>query len=361
MQSVESIALVPKNRISTIPPRESISSLHRFLRLKVVLPYVLLAVTFAIVVTVVAIGRTQTFAVTTIVACILSIILGWMAYRWSKRISIPLEAMADTVEQLMRYQQSGAKVSGNLSEFAHELTGLSEITVQIRQLTHLRMLLTTYLGNDIALRILDGETNLGGQAIWATALFADIRDFTALTESSNIHELFEELNEYYAVIQRVITAHGGVINKFGGDSVLALFGAPTHLDGHEFSAVIAAGAIMDELAILNESRKQQGRSPFRIGIGVNTGEMMIGNLGSEQRLEYTVLGDSVNVAKRLSDLSKDTPFYSIYVGHECVEAMGQLPSSWEVDSWGEVKVKGRQQPVETYSVLPGEMFSTVQS
>jgi adenylate cyclase len=224
--------------------------------------------------------------------------------------------------------------------------------------SRVELLLERYLGSAIAGSILDNDPlPQRSHFVEATVLFADIRDFTALAEETALSLIHEELNEYYSMIIGVIRDNGGEVNKFGGDSVLALFGAPLPLKDHAQSAVIAASNIMEELDALNTRRQSQGRPPFRVGIGVNTGEMLIGSFGSEQRLEYTVIGDCVNAAQRLSDLSKDTPFYSIFIGERTKEALYDLPD-WEIEPLGPKPVRGRQKPIVTYAVTPLDIPAT---
>jgi len=248
------------------------------------------------------------------------------------------------------------------SKSADEIGQLSqkfnEMVRQLRQRREIEDLFGRYVGDNIARRLLAGEAELGGQRVHATVLFADIRDFTAFTEKADLADLIEELNEYYATMQRVIDKHGGVINKFGGDSILALFGTPLPLENHAQQAVAAAVDMMDQLAALNNNRLARGDLPFRIGIGVNSGEMVVGNLGSEQRREFTVLGDSVNTAKRLSDLNKETPIHSIFISGETMRVLDSL-AEWRVDSLGEVTVKGKETPVTVYALMQAEELAVI--
>ena len=276
----------------------------------------------------------------------------FIGYEWARKVAQPLEQVIETTYQLLSLDATYQPMTPLQIEVR-----LNHLRQKLDQANRLRRLLSRYVGHNIATQILDGQQQLGGRAVWATVFFADIRDFTALTETSDIIDLFNELNDYFTILQKVIEEHGGVINKFGGDSVLALFGVPQPLRHHAMLAVRAACEVMDELAALNQHRLEQGRPPFRIGIGVNTGEMAIGNLGSYQRLEYTALGDCVNTAKRLSDLSKETPFYSIFAGEASIQEMSDQTVSWQIDALGEIYVKGKQLPVTTYAITPDESRS----
>lgn len=212
-------------------------------------------------------------------------------------------------------------------------------------------LLGQYVGNNIAQHLLSGQVALGGQQVYATVLFADIRNFTQLSEQADLAQLAESLNRYYTLMQTVIEAHGGVINKFGGDSLLALFGAPIPHADHPQQAIAAALAMMQQLEGFNRQQTLAGKRPFSIGIGINSGDLIVGNFGSEQRREYTVLGDTVNVAKRLSDLNKERPFAeSIFVSEATVRGgNGRLPLC-HLRDLGDIVFKGKGQPTMVYAV-----------
>ncbi len=197
-----------------------------------------------------------------------------------------------------------------------------------------------------------GEADQKPRVIYGTVLFADIRAFTKMTESADKIELFRELNSYYDVIDTAIAAFNGTINKFGGDSALALFGAAERRGDHATSALNAAAAIIEGLAELNQGRLDRGLKPFRVGIGIHSGEMVVGHLGSRRRREYTVIGDCVNVASRLSDMSKTQPFYSIFVGEETMDIVTHLPASLMIDELAENRVRGRDGEVKIYAITP---------
>jgi class 3 adenylate cyclase len=270
-----------------------------------------------------------------------------------KRVAIPVSALIAAgqtlVDQWRDPDQDAPLADDDLPRLTHELQRFSADALQRRRL---ESLLYRYLGTTVPNKVLLGDEGLfESQYVTATVLFADIRDFTALLEIADLADLHSELNEYYRMIIRVIRNNAGEVNKFGGDSVLALFGATTTLVEHAQAAVVAANQIMEELKMLNEQRLEQGRPPFRVGIGVNTGEMLVGNFGSEQRLEYTVIGDCVNTAQRLSDLSKETPFYSVFLGERTRRSLTVSPD-WDIDLLGEITLRGRREPITTYALTP---------
>lgn len=276
-----------------------------------------------------------------------SLVIGYVS---AIHIGRPIKALMEASQQVAAGNLEVQLNHPTPDEIGQLTRSFNNMVSQLRQRRYLEDLFGRYVGDNIAQRILNGEAELGGQRVWATALFADIRDFTAFTQKVDLNALLDELNEYYTTMQRVIDAHGGVVNKFGGDSMLALFGVPIPSQNHAQQAIDATMAMMEELSELNNQRLARGVAPIRIGIGVNTGEMIVGNLGSEKRREYTVLGDSVNLAKRFSDLNKETPFDTVFMGETTLSHL-ETVAVLQIDDLGLVRVKGKVEPVRVYSVM----------
>ena len=138
-----------------------------------------------------------------------------------------------------------------------------------------------------------------------SVLFSDIRGFTAMTEKGQAEALVAQLNEYFSRMVDVVFAHRGTLDKFVGDMVMALFGAPLDDDRHADHAVQAAVAMVQELDRLNGKWAAEGKPTFGIGVGINSGDMIAGNIGAETIRSYTVIGDNVNLGSRLESLNKD--------------------------------------------------------
>lgn len=200
-----------------------------------------------------------------------------------------------------------------------------------------------------------GRVRLDPQSANVTVLFCDIRGFTRLSETREPPYVIDLLNEYMQGIVKIIRAHNGVINKFVGDAALAFFGLLPEARPPEQSAreaISTAQAMLEYLAELNRQRRGRSEEPLRVGIGINTGPVVAGMVGSEMRLEYTVLGDAVNVAQRLSDLNKEYPqcdiFFSAQTYHELEEAF-----QGRAIHIGKSRVKGRVAPVDVYALVRG--------
>jgi class 3 adenylate cyclase len=176
---------------------------------------------------------------------------------------------------------------------------------ELVQSQRMRDLFGRYVSKEVAEQVLKNGADLGGENVPATALFADIRDFTTLTESLPPQQVVGILNRYYSRMVDAIVEQGGWVNKFGGDSLLAVFGAPIRQSDHALRAVNAAWAMNHALAEFNAEQIALGLQPITIGIGISSGEMVAGNVGGKERLEYTVIGDPVNLAARLESLTKE--------------------------------------------------------
>ncbi len=191
-----------------------------------------------------------------------------------------------------------------------------------------------------------GRYSLRGESRVMTVLFSDIRDFTSISEGLQAAELAEMLNVYLTHMTRVIQAHRGTIDKYIGDAIMAFWGAPVIDEQHARDGVLTALEMQSTLAELNPKLQARGWPAVRIGVGVNTGRMSVGNMGSEFRMAYTVMADAVNLASRLEGLTKQYGV-GILVGEATRAACPDIRFML-VDR---VRVKGKAQPVAIYEPL----------
>ncbi|MBW1680043.1 MAG: adenylate/guanylate cyclase domain-containing protein [Deltaproteobacteria bacterium] len=187
---------------------------------------------------------------------------------------------------------------------------------------------------------------LGGDKKELTVLFSDIRGFTTISEGMTPEELVQLLNEYLTVMTDVVFKYDGTLDKYIGDAIMAIYGAPFEQPNHAASACHSALEMMARLKELNEKWIDEGKTPLDIGIGINTGMMMVGNMGSEQRFDYTVMGDAVNLGSRLEGANKNYRTH-ILISESTYERVRDEFVCMEVDS---VRVKGRTRPVKIYQL-----------
>ena len=215
--------------------------------------------------------------------------------------------------------------------------------VEDREKRHVRRMFSRYVSRDVVDQLMDDPSlaGLGGQRREMTVLFSDIRNFTTATEAGTPEGVVAQLNEYFGAMVEVLFRHQGTLDKFVGDMVMGLFGAPLADPQHADHAVLTALEMLEALEALNERWQAEGKPPVDIGIGINTGEMIAGNIGSEAIMSYTVIGDAVNLGSRLESLNKE------YGTHILIsEATRQrLTIPVETRFIGDVKVKGKTQAV----------------
>ncbi len=247
------------------------------------------------------------------------------------------EGRLDIEVPLRRADEFGALIG----EFNRMIAGL-------REKEQLRKTFGLHVGKKAAEQILACDPGLGGTEQRITVMFVDIRSFTARSAHLAPNEAVRLLNEFLrAMVGVVESQHGGMINKFLGDGFMALFGVGSTANDHADNAVAAACTMERELEHLNFARTQRGEEPLGIGIGINTGPVIVGSIGSPERMEFTVIGSTVNVASRIEALNKTlgTTLLMSKATHEALQrppALRPLPAQ---------SVKGVEQPVDIFTVV----------
>jgi adenylate cyclase len=203
------------------------------------------------------------------------------------------------------------------------------------------------LSPDLAERVVSGALTVekGGESVEATVLFADIRGFTAISENTEAGEVLQLLNEYYECIVDVVFQHEGTVDKFIGDAIMVIWGAPVRHEDAPYRAVKAAIEIQHALVVFNQRRQERGKVPIEVGIGINTGELVAGYIGSSRTMSYSVIGDTVNTASRLCSAAKPG---QIIISDTTSIA---LPVQINVGPLEPLKVKGKYHPIEVFEVL----------
>ena len=218
-----------------------------------------------------------------------------------------------------------------------------------RERAKTRKVLEGYVSPSVAQQVMENSAllNLGGEEKDLTVIFSDIRGFTTMSEQFDAGELTNFLNEYFTPMTAIIFEHGGTLDKYMGDAIMAFFGAPGDMDDHADMGMVAALKMVDCLHELNERWWARGLPGIDIGIGLNSGPMRVGNMGSTQRMDYTVLGDNVNLGSRLEGINKQYGT-RVIVSEETVNRSAGRVFFRELDA---VRVKGKLAPVRIFEVV----------
>ena len=222
--------------------------------------------------------------------------------------------------------------------------------VEGREKRKVKRLFSRYVAKDVYDQLLadPSRAKLGGTRRQMTVLFSDMRGFTALTEKGNPEDIVTQLNDYFTRMVTVLFEHRGTLDKFVGDMVMALFGAPLDDEDHAEHAVLTALAMVRALDVLNAEWREFGIPRLDIGIGINTGEMVAGNIGSDTIMSYTVIGDAVNLGARLESLNKE--YGTRIIISEATRS--RLKGQYDIRPLGSVTVKGKSESVAIYEVRP---------
>jgi len=263
----------------------------------------------------------------------LSIVLGTSAFLWTTKLYLT-EWLTPVVIVTI--------VWGHLiyNNFARE----NRLKLQIkRQFEH-------YLAPEMVKKLQKDPSllKLGGETKTMTFMFSDIRGFTPISEKykSNPAGLTKLINRFLTRMTNVVIANGGTIDKFMGDCIMAFWNAPLDVKDHQMLAVMTASQMQTELARLNEELEAEGLPNINIGIGINTGKALVGNMGSDQRFDYSVIGDSVNLASRLESSSK-TLGKTLIVSENTMKGIEHIFPFEYIDS---ITVKGKTEPIKVYTV-----------
>lgn len=256
-------------------------------------------------------------------------------------LSVPIRELVGGTEQIgkgnfaVQVPVRGRDDLGQLAQSFNEMAAGLALKDKYHSILH------TIADKDVAQQLLDGKIALGGELREATVMFCDIRGFTALTQNMNPTEVIALLNEHMTALTKVVTAHHGVVDKFMGDAIMAIFGAPKSYGNDPLNAVRCAQQMMAQRAKLNET----SRYHLQVGIGLATGRVLAGNMGSADRSNYTVLGDRVNLASRLCSVAARG---EIVIAPQTREQLGDLIT---VEAMDPLQLKGFSESIVAFKLL----------
>jgi adenylate cyclase len=223
----------------------------------------------------------------------------------------------------------------------------ARLAKSIEKEAHTRAQFSRLIPPAVVEQVVKGELTLerGGRLSEITMLYSDIRGFTAMADGRPPEEVVNTLNEYFEVMVDVLFQHSGTLDKFVGDEIIGLFGAPIPIDDAAFKAVLCAKSMMDGLEEFNRTREAESQAPIKIGIGINTGKVITGAIGSTRALQYTAIGDAMNVASRLVNIAKPG---EIIMSEETYR---KVADRVEAEAMPPVKVKGKEKEQKIYRFI----------
>lgn len=252
-------------------------------------------------------GGTEVFAISVWIALIVVFCSGTallMAQMMARDVTSNTQRFVEAMKNVQQGRLATRLVPTSTDEFADMFLSFNHMARGLQERERLREAFGRYVAPELAEQVLKEGDHLGGEVIDATVLFADIRGFTTLSEQLEATEVVALLNRYFAAVCPAIRREGGLVNKYGGDSVLAVFGAPIARQDHAPAAIRGGLGMLAALNDFNVTQRKSGGPELEIGIGIHSGEMVAGTVGSPEHMEYTVIGDVVNVASRIESLTK---------------------------------------------------------
>lgn len=256
----------------------------------------------------------------------------------ARGISDPVRALLDVVHRVGAGDLHGDVVVSDAGEIGLLQNGVNEMLTGLRERDRIHDLFGRHVGPAVAQEALRRGVTLTGETRHVVALFVDITGSTALTRRTDPRHFVEMLNGFFGIVVRAVEENGGLVNKFEGDAALCVFGAPVELDDPATAGLCTARRIRDEVCSSGE---------LDIGIGVAAGKVVAGQVGAASRLEYTVIGEAVNEASRLTDLAKNCPNRVLATAETVEAATADERRCWqEADT---VTLRGHEGPVRTYT------------
>ncbi len=281
-----------------------------------------------------------------LVAWIILCISFLTGYLYSGTITLPIKRLMGAAQRISQGDFKIQLKSRGQDELSHLSRTFNEMALGLEERDRVKETFNKFHNKEIAEKLLSGEVKLGGERKEATVFFSDVRGFTALSESMEPEQVVEMLNEYMTRMVSIIRSYGGVVDKYVGDAIMALWGVPITGPNDSQKAVRACLAMREDLAKLNDIRIARGQPVLKIGMGLNCGPLIAGNIGSNEKMEYTVIGDAVNLASRIESMTKE-------YGTDLLVSTSihnQVRSYFMFETAGSTRVKGKTDAIEVFKV-----------
>lgn len=274
----------------------------------------------------------------------------FLIFLFSMTLTYPLEKLTQLIELVSRGNfnvKAAQQVSSFLKDEVGELAvAFDQMTEGLKERDKVKNLFNKFHGSSITEDLMKKDVSIGGQSKEVIVFFSDIRGFTAFSEKKRPEEVVAMLNEYFAVMVKIINSHGGIVDKFIGDAIMAVWGVPASTPKDAHNAVKACLEMRKALAELNERRMTRSESPIQIGMGLHSGTAISGTIGSEERMEYTIIGNTVNTGSRIESSTK--AFGSdLLVSDTVLEKIGD---AFLAEYAGAAEVKGRSEPLKLHKI-----------
>jgi class 3 adenylate cyclase len=268
-----------------------------------------------------------------------------LANRIALSVSQPVHSLLEGTQRIARGEYSHRIAVRSKDELGELAGAFNQMASGLAHRERVRAVLNKVVAHDVAERLIEGELGLGGRLTEASLLFADLRGFTPMTEGMAPQAVVAMLNELMTAMSREVLAAGGIVDKYVGDQIIGLFGVPEARGNHARSALDAALGMRARLERLNAERARRGEPPLAMGVGVHTGEVVAGCMGSEEHLSYTCIGAAMNLAARLCSSAEAG---QILASDAAVRAAGGRVRARRLEP---IAVKGFSEPVAVHEVL----------
>jgi adenylate cyclase len=271
----------------------------------------------------------------------------FLVFFFSLTLTSPIERLVEVAHEIAKGNFKVRSQIRTRDEVGDLAVAIDNMTEGLIERDKAKSVLTKFHGSTVMDELMKGKLQLGGSKKEVTVFFSDIRDFTHFSEIHPAEHVVDVLNQYFQIMVNIINKHHGVVDKFIGDAIMAVWGVPNSHPDDTIRAMRACLEMRTALAAFNEMRVQKGHEPLRIGMGLHTGAVISGNIGSLERMEYTVIGDTVNQTSRIESATKAMGL-DLVISHQVAEKVNE---KFLIEKVGDVQVKGKQESLALYRVM----------